>query len=112
MNFDYFILSPRDNRAWIREKHIDVYVRKSTRIINDEIFLALDLAAIQVDENMRGKGIFSKFLNRFENVAKSSNRIVYVESILEPKLEKFLLKRGYKKVPHSADIAPNMYKIV
>ena len=97
---------------WIRERHMDVYVRKSSRYINGQMIDCLDFASVEVDEGYRGKGYLKKFLVRFERAAGRLNRAVYIESILEPRLAPFFAKRGYRFVPNTAMIAPSMYKIV
>lgn len=57
---------------------------------------AIDIASIEVDPDLRGQGIFTKFIEAFESVAHEEGYAVYVESILEKKLNKFLKGRGYK----------------
>ena len=112
MNLDTFLSSEFARNAWIHEHSINVYVRKSVRIIDRNPVPCLDLASVEVDEEDRENGIFAEFLNRFEREAKKLNRAVYVESILNTRLIKYLEKRGYQIVPHSSDLSPNMFKII
>ena len=111
MNLSEFISSKLRN-AWIEERNIKVYVRKSIRLFGKEMYQCLDLATAEVDEDKKGRGIFTKFLKQFDQEAKKLNRAVFLESILEPRLLEFFLKNGYKYVPGTTDLAPNMYKIV
>ena len=110
MNFDTFIQSDKVKNTWIHERDISIYVRRSQRFIDDKATLCLDLASVEVVEGHRGIGIFTSFLNRFEEAATKLNRTVFVESILNARLIYFLSRRGYVKHPHSVDLCPSMYK--
>lgn len=113
MNLSQFLADAnRPSNQWIRERFMDVYVRRSKRYLNGQMIECLDFATVEVDERRRGKGHFTKFLLRFEQEAAKLKRAVYVESILEPRLVPFLTRMGYKFVPHTAMISPSMYKIV
>jgi GNAT superfamily N-acetyltransferase len=113
MNLDSFIDSKYPSNVWIQERNISVYVRKSNRYLLDKkITSCLDLASVEVEERHRGKGIFTAFLSRFEKAAHDTNRVVYVESILEPRLREFLKTKGYAIVPGSSEMSPSMYKVI
>jgi GNAT superfamily N-acetyltransferase len=112
MNFDAFIKATHLRNAWIYEQDIAIYVRRSMRFINDTTVLCLDLASVEVAEHVQGRGVFTAFLYRFEQEAKKMNRAVFVESILNKRLENFLLKKGYIQHPHSTDICPCLYKLL
>jgi len=110
MNLNGFLTSTERN-AWIRERYMDAYVRKSMLLIGDATVPCLDLANITIDEDKRGGGVLTLFIKRFEREAKVRNSGVYVESILEPRLIPFLTKNGYAFVPHTCMDCPSMYKI-
>ena len=112
MTLDEFLDNPLLRNEWIAEKNIRVYIRRSVRYINEKMTPALDVGSVEVDEGKRGQKVFTEFLRSFEAAAKCAGRIVYVESILEPRLVPFLARMGYKFVPDTAPIAPSMYKIV
>lgn len=116
MNFDGFLSNEKIRNAWIAERDIDVYVRRSVRLLDKTSTTAtpcLDIGSVEVNEDHQGIGIFTGFLNRFEQAAEKLNRAVYIiESIQNPRLRKFLAKRGYKIVSGSTDLAPNMFKII
>jgi GNAT superfamily N-acetyltransferase len=111
MNLDQFLSSKWPPNIWIREHSINVYVRKSVRLIGTETYPMLDIGSVEVEEEERGKGIFTAFLSRFEKEAKKLGRGVYIESILNPRFQKFLLTKGYALVPRTSDISPSMYKL-
>jgi GNAT superfamily N-acetyltransferase len=111
MNFDAFLSNQNIRNQWIAERDISVYIRRSVRVLDATMpKLCLDIGSVEVEEEHRGMGIFTSFLNRFEKAAKDLNRSVYIESILNPRLIKFLERRGYKLVPGSQGLAPNMFK--
>lgn len=111
MNLSQFLACPNGPpNQWLRERFMDVYVRWSKRYIDKQMIECLDFASVEVDERHRGKGHLTKFLLRFEEEAKRLNRAVYIESILEPRLVPFLVKRGYKFVPGIDPMNPSMYK--
>ena len=111
MNLTQFISSNLRN-AWISERNIKVYVRKSIRLFGKEMHQCLDLASVEVDEDKRRQGVFTTFLKRFEEEAKKLGRAVFVESIMEHRFKDYLLKNGYQLVPGTPDLAPSVYKIV
>ena len=111
MNFDMFIRSEKVRNTWIYERNIAIYVRRSRRFIAGKVTLCLDLASVEVVEKSRGIGIFTSFLDRFEEAATKLNRAVFVESILEPRLVSFLNRREYTNYQLSTDLCPSMYKI-
>ena len=113
MTLDAFIENKNIRNVWIQEHGIDVYVRKSLRMLDAKTPTAtpcLDIGSVEVDEDHRGEGIFKAFLKRFEKEAKKLNRAVYVESILNPRLQKFLETQGYAVVRNSSELSPNMFK--
>lgn len=83
---------------WLEDSIMKVYVRKSTRFIDDEKLIALDIATVEVDQKYQGKGIFSKFLDYVQN--SNPWDVVYVESVLNPIVLKMLEKRGYTQMKH------------
>ena len=96
MTLDTFIDCDGLRNQWISERNISVYVRKSVRMIEGDLVACLDIGSVEVDEEHRGVGIFTGFLQRMEDYGKKLNRTIFVESILEPRLLRFLLQRGYQ----------------
>jgi hypothetical protein len=75
---------------WFGNDIIDVYVRKSKRSVNDQVYDCFDIATITIHK--QGEHIFTKMLDIIE---RDFNKNIFVESILEPRLFSFLEKRGY-----------------
>ncbi len=114
MNLDQFVEDKNVRNAWIQETDLDAYVRKSLRMLDSKSQVStpcLDIGSVEVDEPNRGKGIFTAFLEQFEQAAKKVNRTVYVESILNSRLKVFLLAKGYQLAPNSSDLSPNLFKL-
>lgn len=81
-------------------------------LLNREVACdCLDIATIEVDEEHRGKGVFTRFLTLVEEEAEKRHMAVWVESIQEPRLIPFLKARGYQQCPFNDDIAPTYYKL-
>ena len=114
MNLKQFLSNDSLRNAWLDEPNMKVYVRRSIRYLADipNLSPCLDIASIEVDEDHRGNGVFTAFLDRFEQEAKKLNRVVFVESILEPRLYQYLLTRGYTDVPGTCEMSPCVFKIV
>jgi N-acetylglutamate synthase-like GNAT family acetyltransferase len=111
MTFQEFLDSNQRNE-WITEFNISVYCRKGTHLLTQDIFCdCIDIGSVTVEEDERGKGLFTQFLERVESIAYAECKAVWVESILEPRLVEFLKKRGYEKCPFYADEAPTYFKL-
>ncbi len=80
----------------INEYHLNAYIRITKRYFNGIFYNTIEVANIKVDEEYQHKGYFSAFLNELENLANSFNRILYVESVINPILKKYLRKCKYK----------------
>ena len=110
MNFADFVTSDYKN-LWIEEENMFCYVRKAVRVLGPSFVPTIDVATIEVAEEMRGQGIFTSFLTRVEQTAKTQQRAVFVESVMAPRLANFLLKRGYILDPrNSTTLAPSFFK--
>ena len=62
----------------------------------------VDLANFGIeDEELRGQGEFTAFLEKAERIAQELDRTVFVESLVNEQLYHFLCRRGY--VPTTPD---------
>ena len=80
--------------------HMVAYIRVTSRYINDEYIKTIDLSTVEVSEAYMNKGFFTKFIQEIEYLAKVYSRTIYVESIINPILGDFLVRRGYHKLEH------------
>jgi hypothetical protein len=106
MNLDEFLRSNLRN-SYIRENHMEVYVRKSTRLIKGEWIQFIDVANVTVEWDFRSKGIFTGFL---KSLIFDYEFNIYVESILNPIVERICLNLGFSRVDRGYESELNMYK--
>lgn len=94
--------------GWVKDGPIKAYMRITKRHLGGPIPL-LDTLEIGnvcvVRDKDKGKGHFTRFLARLEKIADAQKRAVYIECIMEPRLGKFLLRRGYLIHPHVVSLS-------
>jgi hypothetical protein len=86
--------------AWIENKVMKAYVRKSKRLINDqELSDCLDLATMEIDEKHQGKGLGSDFIR----LAHEANpyEFTFLENVLNERFCVHLIGLGWARVPVS-----------
>lgn len=88
MNFAQFVANKDLDRAWIRERGIDLYVRRSILPGRGQFEIANMLA------KRPGKGSLTRFLDMYE-----PQYSFFIENVLEPRLEAYLMRRGYHVHP-------------
>jgi hypothetical protein len=80
--------------AWLSFGPLEVYIRKSE--IPTELGRNLQIANVSVPAQEQQHGHFTRFLDMIETYARDNQwDSVYVENVLNPVLERFLLKHGY-----------------
>jgi hypothetical protein len=92
------------NNQWLEDDIMQVYVRKATRLIENELKTTLDIANIEVYD--KGKGTGSQFFNEAHKI--NPWQATYFENVLNPRLGKFLLANGYKQ---DSSMPPSYYKL-
>ncbi len=101
----FFICSPTYIRnRWFHGPHIGMYLRRTRRVIDDNVVETIDIANVEVDEAHQGKGIFTEYLSVIESLAIWNHLTVYMENILNPKLAEFMFKRGYIRPDKIRDV--------
>lgn len=96
--------TPRN--TWLSGRYSSLYIRVgSARYLSDAenvITRVFDLANISI--NPQGRGIFTHLIGYLETRLAREELPLYIENVLEPRLDKFFLNRGYKAVymPRSA----------
>jgi hypothetical protein len=76
---------------WLEIGPFKIYVRNANRFINNSFTQTLDLASFELEEAYRGKGTFKELLKILE---KRSQKILYVECVVNPRLKKFMSQRS------------------
>ena len=84
-------------------KHLDLgvvfgFFRVTKHLVNGTQVKTIDIASIESREE--GKGAFTSFISSLEHLAASHGYYVYVESILNPVLERKLKSRGYSFIDY------------
>lgn len=79
----------------IKEYRVHAYIRITKRFINGIFQDTLELANVKVDERYRGCGNFSRFLSHIEELGTQYDRIIYIESIINPILRNYICKLNY-----------------
>lgn len=99
------------NNAWIHHGDIAVYVRRGHHTLPPlrAIVDTFDVANIDVPQAKQKQGIFTRWLTMAEELAYEQGfTAVFVESVLNPHLARFLTKRGYTK--SGPDECPNFFR--
>lgn len=104
---DIFLKSDIRN-IWVQNDSMKIYIRKSKRYVNNEIFDFFDIASVEVNEEYQGNGFFTYFIKTFLN--KYTDKNVYVESIINPAIEHILKKFNFKYLTNT-EYNVNMYKM-
>ena len=97
MKFETFIDS-KWNNYWIKEGTLNIYVRKTPAIFKAK-WGDFQLASLSNDNP--GHGDLARFLNKWEKHYQ-----FYVENVLNPRLEVFLLGRSYVAVNEKVCLKP------
>lgn len=100
-------LNSKDNKRWIGNDAISIYVRKSKRIFHNEIYDFFDFANIEATET--GTGLFTKIIKKFEDIYPNKN--IFIESVLTPRFANYIENvLGFEK-PDEINANNNFYKI-
>jgi len=103
-----FLQSGKRN-CWIESGDLSVFVRRGFHLIDHEIKNCFDIANINVDAEKRGQGIFTKWLSIAEaEAAQSGLAIIYIENLLNERLQHSLCGLGYLEVTKTFPVI--MYK--
>lgn len=88
-------------RFSIKEYHLHAYIRITKRFINGIFRDTLEIANVKVDEEYRDCGYFSMFLSEIEELGFTYDRIIYIESIINPILKTYICKLDYIEDPRN-----------
>lgn len=90
-----YVKTKRMDRAWLHDRDLKVYVRLTCRYIDGTVQDCLDVASAEVPEKYRGRGIFTRWMDKAEEIAAANGMTIYVESILNHRLFGFFRNKGY-----------------
>lgn len=83
-------------RGRIRMGPITLYTRLAARRMGSSYGRTLDLADVEVDVEMRGRGAFKALLDHAEQLAARNGLSIFAESIINDHLRRALTRRGYE----------------
>jgi len=100
MKLPYDLISMIDTglprNAWVDFHFGEIYFRRSRRPIDGNLVDMIDVANVEVYENMRGHGYFTELMQELEKKLQTSAvKWIYVENVLNERLQPFLLSRGF-----------------
>lgn len=84
--------------AWIEvpDLHLEVYLRKSRRIIEGQVREAIDVANIVVETEHWRKGNATRLYERVEGEADARKLVVFIENSHVDFMRKMHVRRGYQ----------------
>lgn len=90
----------KTSRAWLSpcDYPLEVYIRITERSLpqKGKRTPTIEIANISVAKQQRRKGIFTKFLEEIEQIAKEKHRTVYIEQVLQDWFFEWLQRyKGY-----------------
>lgn len=100
-SLDRFNRSGVSSRLYVKEPGWDtLYVRLTKRYVDGTTYKpVLDLSSLEVEEDLRGTGLFTKLV---EEVRKTWPDLhIYVESVINDRFGRYLEKRGFLLVGFS-----------
>lgn len=100
-------LKSNNNRTWIGNDAISIYIRKSKRSFKRQMYDFFDFASIDATET--GTGLFTQILKKFEEIYPDKN--IYIESVLTDRFANYIKNILGFEEPDDINISKNFYKI-
>lgn len=96
---------------WLRTDEMYVYVRRSMRSLNRQVYTTFEVANVEVQDPHKSKGYFTDWLTEVGVLASNYVEAIYFECVLNPRLVTFLSNRGYRMITEDK-ICINMFKLL
>jgi N-acetylglutamate synthase-like GNAT family acetyltransferase len=108
-----FIESNKRNE-WIASASLNIYVRRSVRLINKRRVICLDIASVAVKEPKRRSGVLTAWLAEAQVAALAAGiEAIYIENCLSEDSVGFCEKHEFKVVPTiDTSLTPCYYKLL
>jgi len=84
------------SNKWFEWAFGSFYFRYQHKKIEDKVTQVLCLATISVGKNYQRKGFFKMVISIVERLSVERGEPVFIENVMNPCLEVYLHKRGYK----------------
>ena len=106
-----FIEESRDRltcNQWISDDDMKVYIRKGRHMLYPgRSSLTLDIASVEVQEEKRGKGLWTAFLGKAHEM--NPREATYIECVHNPILQASLIKHGWPSVWDSENLLESFF---
>lgn len=86
---------------WLRDESLQVYVRRSLRLVEGSLVRAVDIATIVAETPGQGRG--SRFLRYAQSICPAP--YLWLESVLNPRFAKWLERQGWIRVTEPGSLA-------
>ena len=101
--------------AWIKCCGFEIYVRVSYRLLDGRPTRCFDIGNINLPEDQRGNGKFKKLLCDIVTLLRDEKlrgdvEYILVESLVNTRLEKYLLGVGFSHTYKERVRSPSVYK--
>lgn len=92
-----WLASPRSNRAWCRHNGLSVYLRRTRRSFDGNVFDCIDIGNVEVtDERKQNKGRFRSLLHLLTS-ALPAQSYLYTENVLTPQFANYFIRTGWHR---------------
>lgn len=82
-----------------------LYMRIAHHRVDGALVKTLDISSIEVEDRLRGKGIFKSLVNHCEKLCIQHGLSLYVECVHNDQLERYLVSAGFSS--DGLDIGPS-----
>lgn len=97
------------SNLWVEGKEGKVFIRVTSRALPElGVVPTLDFASINIYEKYQRQGVFKEVLGELSLLAVKLERSLFLESVIDDNLLRFLKQSGLAEVPYA--IPPSFYK--
>lgn len=106
-NIEKFLGEDTLKNKWLIGTKLQAYVRKGIHSLNEYgIRTTVDIANIEVKEEYRNQGTFTKWLQTIEHQARLFGYdFIYIENVMSPRFRRFFMNHGYTKINRGEDFS-------
>ncbi len=96
MKLEEFLENKSCRNAWVKFRHMDIYVRRGQRMIDGQRLHVIDLANMETVDRFRGQGTLWDLVDLLRQDPEFEG--LYVENVLNPQLDESLRERKWIQV--------------
>ena len=87
---------PNSKYVYLVDLHLTVYLRVTKHYIRGLSMPCIDIANVSVEDEFQKQGNFSQFIAMMKMIALGTQRVLRVESVVNPFLGDWLLRHGFE----------------